>query len=123
MFLHEKDRLCEKNSSILFFVCLQSWDTLTPRTPQNEKVSVPVAAQEEGGQRWSTCPIFFSWLLDHVTYLKLRKKYQFCKAGDNFLGQISRSPHTNNQYESQNFAINFCLLALLVNIGNIKVLN
>ena len=36
---------------------------------------------------------------------------------------ISRSPHTNNQYESRIFATNFCLLTLLVNIGKIKVLN
>ena len=36
---------------------------------------------------------------------------------------ISRSPHTNNQYESLVFATNFCLLTLLVNTGKIKVLN
>ena len=32
--------------------------------------------------RWSTSPlVFFSWLLDHVIYLKLRKKYiTLCKA-------------------------------------------
>ena len=36
---------------------------------------------------------------------------------------LSRSPHTNNQYESRIFATNFCLLTLLVNIGKIKVLN
>jgi hypothetical protein len=44
--------------------------------------------------RWSTCPLgFFSWLLDHVIYLKLKKKYQFAKLSkftiltqnDNFL--------------------------------------
>ena len=39
---------------------------------------------------------FFRWLFDQVIYLKPRKKYQFCKADDTFLGQISRSPHTNN---------------------------
>ena len=36
---------------------------------------------------------------------------------------ISRLPHMNNQYESRIFATNFCLLTLLVNIGQIKVLN
>ena len=36
---------------------------------------------------------------------------------------ISRSPHTNNQYESWIFATNFCLLTFWVNIGKIKVLN
>ena len=31
-------------------------------------------------ERWSTCPlVFFSWLLDHVTYLKLKKKWLFAK--------------------------------------------
>ena len=35
---------------------------------------------------------------------------------------LSPLPHTNNQYESQIFATNFCLLTLLVNIGKIKVL-
>ena len=39
-----------------------------------------------------------------------------------FESQISRSPHRINQYESQIFAMNFCLLTLLVNIGKIKVL-
>ena len=29
----------------------------------------------------------------------------------------------NNQYESRNSAMNFCLLTLLVNIGKIKILN
>ena len=38
-------------------------------------------------------------------------------------GHLSGSPHTNNQYESQIFATNFCLLTLLVNIGKVKVLN
>ena len=32
--------------------------------------------RKDGLIRWSTCPIvfFFSWLLDHVVYLKLKKK-------------------------------------------------
>ena len=76
----EKDRLCEKNSSTLFFVCLQSWDTLTPRTPQNEKVSVPVAAQEEGGQRWSTCPIFFQLAVGLGDLSQAEKEIIVCKA-------------------------------------------
>ena len=37
-------------------------------------------------------------------------------------GFVPMSPHTNNQYESQIYATNFCLLTLLVNIGKIKVL-
>ena len=36
---------------------------------------------------------------------------------------VSRSPHTNNQYESRIFAMNFCLFTLWVNIGKIKLLN
>ena len=36
---------------------------------------------------------------------------------------VSRSPHTNNQYQSWILATIFCLLTLLVNIGKIKVLN
>jgi len=39
-----------EDSTANFSLPTMSWDTLTPRTPQNEKVSVPVAAQEEGGQ-------------------------------------------------------------------------
>ena len=74
-FSMKKIDYAKKTHLSFFFVCLQSWDTLTPRTPQNEKVSVPVAAQVEGGQRWSTCVLVcFSWLLDHMIYLKLRKK-------------------------------------------------
>ena len=53
--------------------------------------------------------IFFSESTDACTY--------------HFLKHVSRSPHTNNQYESQIFATNFCLLTFLVNIGKIKVLN
>ena len=31
--------------------------------------------------RWSTCVlVYFSWLLDHVIYLKLRIEYSLCKA-------------------------------------------
>ena len=34
-----------------------------------------------GKLRWSTCPLVaFCWLLDHVTYIKLRKKYLFANS-------------------------------------------
>ena len=36
---------------------------------------------------------------------------------------LSRSPHTNNQYESQIFATKFCLFTFWVNIYKTKVLN
>ena len=36
----------------------QSWDTLTPRTPQNEKVSAPVTAPEEGGKKNNVNDLF-----------------------------------------------------------------
>ena len=50
----------------------------------------------------------------------MSKLYKILGANKNL---FFRSPHANNQYESQIFETIFCLLTLLVNMCKIKVLN
>ena len=65
------------------------WKTAENKTRENNERCifhgdghcVDIFCRFHFGSRWSTCPlIFFSWLLDHVIYLKLRIELTVCKA-------------------------------------------
>ena len=55
---------------------------------------------------WSSCVlVYFSWLLDHVVYLKLKRELQLCKAKKTIITQNENFVHPRQ------FWVSFCEFA------------
>ena len=85
------------NNYFFFQLFLSGYD----RQIRPEIAGPPLEVEVNVAIRWSTCRLgFFSWLLDHVIYLKLRKKYWCFK-----LSKFSKCQNRQSRHLSENSCI------------------